>query len=82
MTDTKRTARADEPKVKTPEQVRAEKEALAAGMPDNLGPTDYSGTKYSPNAPDGAPPTREQVEAAAAAGIAPAAQHKEEADGR
>ncbi|MEY9179698.1 hypothetical protein [Bradyrhizobium sp. USDA 313] len=85
MTDTKTRTRAAEPeqqKAKTPEEVRAEKEALAAGMPDKLGPTDYSGTKYSPNAPDGQPPTKEQVEAAAAAGIAPAGERKDEADGR
>ncbi|MCA1419465.1 hypothetical protein [Bradyrhizobium sp. BRP23] len=68
-----------QPKVKTPEEVRDEKEALAEGMPDALGPTDYSGTKYSPNAPNGQPPTREQRELAdALAGrSAPSAEAKD-----
>ncbi|UGY13768.1 hypothetical protein HAP48_0035130 [Bradyrhizobium septentrionale] len=68
---------AEQQPAKTPEQVRAEKEAAIAAMPDKLGPSDYSGTRYSPNAPPGEPPTKEQRAIAAAQAGKPVEAEKE-----
>jgi hypothetical protein len=63
----------DKDKKSTPEdrakKERDEKEKQADAIAKekqadpHIGPSDFSGTKFSPNAPDGQPPTEEQMKA-------------------